>query len=187
MSLVQISLTEKQTVHINKKHFSCSSYSSSDFIKCSKEQLWLLLRPRINCTVAGYESIVPETFPYCDSLAAAQATMKQNYIVILDFVSHFSKNHCPLPCTRKSYNYNIRYLHRHSWIDFENSSKEFMETAGAVSLSYSSLLIEERVEAYVYDWENLMTSIGGNLGLFLGFSCFSTFVAVLKLCFAKFC
>ena len=80
----------------------------------------------------------------------------------------------------KSYNYNIKYLHRHSWIDFENTPIETLEKAGAVSLAYNSLLVEERIEAYVYDLENLMTSIGGNLGLFLGFSCFSTFVALLK-------
>ena len=33
----------------------------------------------------------------------------------------------------------------------------------ALTLAYSSLLVEERVETYVYDFENLMTSIGGNL------------------------
>ena len=33
----------------------------------------------------------------------------------------------------------------------------------ALTLAYSSLLVEERVETFVYDFENLMTSIGGNL------------------------
>ena len=32
-----------------------------------------------------------------------------------------------------------------------------------LTLAYSSLLVEERVETFVYDFENLMTSIGGNL------------------------
>jgi hypothetical protein len=52
-----------------------------------------------------------------------------------------------------------------------------------VAVSYRSLLVEERVETIVYDLESLMTSIGGNLGLFLGFSCFSTFLKILKFIF----
>jgi hypothetical protein len=47
------------------------------------------------------------------------------------------------------------------------------------------LLIEESFETFVYDLENLMTSLGGNLGLFLGFSCFSTAVVILKWIFRK--
>jgi hypothetical protein len=35
----------------------------------------------------------------------------------------------------------------------------------ALSLVYSSLLIKESFESFVYDLENLMTSLGGNLGL----------------------
>jgi hypothetical protein len=32
-----------------------------------------------------------------------------------------------------------------------------------LTFAYSSLLVEERVETFVYDVESLMTSIGGNL------------------------
>jgi hypothetical protein len=55
-----------------------------------------------------------------------------------------------------------------------------------VAVSYRSLLVEERVETIVYDLESLMTSIGGNLGLFLGFSCFSTSLEILKFIFKTF-
>ena len=54
-----------------------------------------------------------------------------------------------------------------------------------LTIAYSSLLIEERVETYVYDMENLLTSIGGNLGLFLGFSCFSSILVLLEFIFKK--
>ena len=186
MALAQISLMEKKTVQINNLHFPCKLYNSKDFIECSKQQLLQMLMPRINCTVAGIESIVSKKIAFCDSLTDAQATLRQIYNVVQEFFSNFSKNNCPLPCTHKSYNYNLKYLHRHSWIDFENTPKETLEKARAVSLAYNSLLVEERIEAYVYDLENLMTSIGGNLGLFLGFSCFSTFVALLQFFFNKF-
>jgi hypothetical protein len=35
-----------------------------------------------------------------------------------------------------------------------------------LSSVYSSLLTQERFETFVYDLKNLMTSLGGNLGLF---------------------
>jgi hypothetical protein len=58
-------------------------------------------------------------------------------------------------------------------------------TVTGLTITYSSLLIEESFETFVYDLENLMTSLGGNLGLFLGFSCFSTAVVILKWIFRK--
>jgi hypothetical protein len=58
-------------------------------------------------------------------------------------------------------------------------------TSAGIAMSYSSLLVEERTETIIYDLECLLTSLGGNLGLFLGFSCFSTLVGVLKFIFEK--
>ena len=186
MSLILISIIEQQSDQINKELSPCKSYTSTEFIECSKQQLWLQMMSRINCTIAGYESIVPENFQYCDSLTAAQNTMFEFYSAFGAFVSNFSKYNCPLPCRQLSYTYNIKYFHKHSWPDMKGSPRELMETGGIVALAYSSLLVEERYEAYVYDLENLMTSIGGNLGLFLGFSCFSTFVTLLKFLFHKY-
>ncbi len=52
-----------------------------------------------------------------------------------------------------------------------------------VYLFYHSMLAEQKREAYIYDLGNLMTSLGGNLGLFLGFSCFSTLMFFIKYLF----
>jgi hypothetical protein len=43
------------------------------------------------------------------------------------------------------------------------SSPELVNTMTGLTLAYRSLLVEERIETFVYDLENLMTSIGGNL------------------------
>jgi hypothetical protein len=42
-------------------------------------------------------------------------------------------------------------------------SPELANTTTGLTLAYRSLLVEERIETFVYDLENLMTSIGGNL------------------------
>ena len=48
--------------------------------------------------------------------------------------------------------------------ELENRSTPAMaNNMTALTLAYSSLLVEERVETFVYDFENLMSSIGGNL------------------------
>ena len=150
MCLAQMSLIEKQTELINKDTFACKSYTSAEFIECSKQQLWQMLAPKINCTIAGYESIVPDNFTYCDSLYTAQYTQSNIFNSITDFLSNFSKYNCPLPCSHKSYTYNLKYFHKNSWIDVDNSTTALIETAGVVTLAFSSLLVEERKEAYIY-------------------------------------
>jgi hypothetical protein len=45
----------------------------------------------------------------------------------------------------------------------------------------SSLIVEERVETLVYDVGSFLAAAGGNLGLFLGFSCLSVFLYIIKL------
>jgi hypothetical protein len=183
---VQLALIEKQTEQINKKQFPYKSYTAKKFTKCTKQQLWQMLKPKINCTIAGYENVVPENFAYCDSLTAARATLKQIFYSTSEFVSNLSKLNCPLPCSHKSYKCNIKYYHINSWLGLDNSTSEVSKTAAIVSVTYISFLVEEQVEVYVYDPVNLMTSIGENLGLFLGFSCFSTFIALPKILFGKF-
>jgi hypothetical protein len=42
-------------------------------------------------------------------------------------------------------------------------SPELVNITTGLTLAYRSLLVEERIETFVYDLENLMTSIGGNL------------------------
>jgi hypothetical protein len=39
--------------------------------------------------------------------------------------------------------------------------------------------VEETVVTLVYDMENFLTALGGNLGLFLGFSCFSIMIIAI--------
>jgi hypothetical protein len=40
--------------------------------------------------------------------------------------------------------------------------------------------VEEKMETLVYDEANFLTATGGNLGLFLGFSCFSLLAGILE-------
>jgi hypothetical protein len=56
-----------------------------------------------------------------------------------------------------------------------------MNSYYALVIYYETFDVEEHVESLVYDAGNLLISIGGNLGLFLGFSCLSVLFALINL------
>ena len=46
-------------------------------------------------------------------------------------------------------------------------------------LVYETLSVEEHFETLVFDFGSLLAAAGGNLGLFLGFSCLSLLISFL--------
>jgi len=50
---------------------------------------------------------------------------------------------------------------------------------------FESDITEIKSEAFLVDFGNLVSSIGGSLGLFLGFSCYTSIIAVLEFIFKK--
>jgi hypothetical protein len=54
-----------------------------------------------------------------------------------------------------------------------------------VDLFYESGLTEIKSESFLVDFGVLVSSVGGNLGLFLGFSCYTTFAMILDYLFKK--
>ena len=119
--------------------------------------------------------------PCQDNVSAANTAV---YLVYVAYNGDKDKwlSACPLPCKQISYNANIRYFHETSFLDPYNSFGENFSAAFIVlSISYETLLIEEHEESLVYDITNFLAAAGGNLGLFLGFSCMSVFYGVIKI------
>jgi hypothetical protein len=131
-----------------------------------------MLKPQINCTIIGLESVMPENHGHgpCQNYDDAFKTYTDFSVIFV-------------PCRQSGFDYSIKYLHQNTWITDENSSLQI--EASSVSVMYDTMLTKEQVETKVYDIENLMTSVGGNLGLFLGFSCFSTLLHLLKFLYSK--
>jgi len=75
----------------------------------------------------------------------------------------------------------MEYLHRNQFVVNPNKSNvKNLNDSFYLSVSLVSLMVEERVEALVYDEVNFIAAAGGNLGLFIGFSCFSVLLALMK-------
>jgi hypothetical protein len=49
-------------------------------------------------------------------------------------------------------------------------------------MKYETFNVEEHVESLVYDASNFLVSVGGNLRLFLGFSCLSVLFYLINIC-----
>jgi len=89
---------------------------------------------------------------------------------------------CPPPCTQKSYSVNLKKYHTNSWIEFDakQPGKDVSKYIAALTMSYETFVVEEQVETLVYDAGNFLAAVGGNLGLFLGFSCLTMLLGILK-------
>ena len=51
----------------------------------------------------------------------------------------------------------------------------------AIILNYQTMTVESEVETYIYDETTFLAAVGGNLGLLLGFSCFTLLVGIIDL------
>ena len=54
-----------------------------------------------------------------------------------------------------------------------------MDSYYSVVASFETMDIERQEENLIYDSGSFFATVGGNLGLFLGFSCFSVIIAVV--------
>ena len=93
-------------------------------------------------------------------------------------------NACPLPCKQIVYVVNVRKFHLNNFIENSIETEEMVKMskeAVFLRIGYDSFVIEEIVESLFYDAASFLTAVGGNLGLFLGFSCFSVLLGLIKI------
>ena len=63
---------------------------------------------------------------------------------------------------------------------FELSGPSEDDSTLFFSIGYESFEIEVNVEILIYDIGSFLAAVGGNLGLFLGFSCLSLLFVLMK-------
>jgi len=116
-----------------------------------------------------------------DSVTATNTFLQYKKIIYEEF--NVITEHCPLPCKDASYSITLDYYSSNMYLNLKKEmSDDFLNKGVTLVMYYSSFTIEEHVETLVYDAENFLAAIGGNLGLFLGFSCLSLFLGMIRLC-----
>jgi hypothetical protein len=86
---------------------------------------------------------------------------------------------CPLPCLFSYYTFQIVYQHINAFELFTGKSPPQNEYI--LYFYFNTLETEVKTESLIIDLSSLIANIGGNLGLFLGFSCLSIFILTIEL------
>ncbi len=110
--------------------------------------------------------------PECKSNKKALSTVEKFVTQIDDYLSRTSEFGCPIPCKQKSFKHKLEYFSKNTFIEF-NDEQRIDQDSFELIVFFKTMDIEEKTETFVYDVGNFLTAAGGNLGLFMGFSCLS--------------
>ena len=105
-----------------------------------------------------------------------EAESKQNYIAMTKcYFSENTTNNCLDPC-------NIEIYAENSYIIEKMNDKRNM----TLIIKYESMAIKVSEEYLVYDFANFIGTLGGSLGLFIGFSYTGLIGSIIDILFEKF-
>jgi hypothetical protein len=181
-------LSEKRVKLLNKENAPCKSYSQNDndeellsFIDCLQHSISVNVGIKLICTLPFMtDFLLNTTLAQCSE----RPDSVKSYQIFSDFIQELIQKMsfygCPSPCSSVTYNVVTKYFHKNIEFIFEAETKVENETFFYLSLFYDTLIIEKSIESYDYDWADFFIYTGGNLGLFLGFSCLSTLIAILR-------
>lgn len=119
-----------------------------------------------------------EQLPECKSLDEAHTTYQAFRSLSKEYDGKTWLLGCPVPCLQLQYRYSLSELHGNNWIETKDpKTKEHINKYFTILASYETMDIEKQEENLIYDSGSFFAAVGGNLGLFLGFSCFSVIIA----------
>ena len=165
---------EKHTYNVlSKSESPCNKNENiSHFIHCFREKLWQHFQ-EYKCLSHMFQDLLwpihqQNTSRIC--LDGEEDEMEQQYKFYASMALNLSKrsykestNHCMIPCTLEFYNPYISRSKVTEKVDL-NLNEIYISSAGLWS--------EQTKEMYLYDATAIVASVGGGIGIFLGFSCY---------------
>ncbi len=147
--------------------------------------MWKNLPKSITCITPHFKYFLPNKsiMNFCRDKAEAFEFVDTFTDFVNDIVDKPESIGCPLPCRQIHYKISLDYVHKYGWEVFDDESKNSTEKKVdhfSLEYRYSTLFVEERIESYDYDVGSFLAAAGGNLGLFLGFSCLSVMFATIN-------
>jgi hypothetical protein len=102
-------------------------------------------------------------------------TFLVNYVKVMDEVVEGQM--CGRRCEVNSYPSRKMYVHdkKLNWGDSTMVTEYFK-----VGIYLDSFVVEEKVEYHIYEMDSAVAAIGGSLGLFLGYSCYSVVTNLIE-------
>jgi hypothetical protein len=135
---------------------------------------------RQNCQ-ASHNQPQANPLPECQNTEDATNTFKHFFNKSRTYKGRTSVLGCPTPCHQISYSIALTDLHLNSVIQPHLQYPEgYSKNYYIFYVIFGSVDVERQVETLVYDSGNFFAAVGGNLGLFLGFSCLSIIFACIN-------
>jgi hypothetical protein len=176
-----LSYSQKHICDLNKDNHHCVKYSLgindqfSGFNDCLINDLRKKFKAAFNCTLPFINTILnlSPSLPVCSDTTISQNVMFAAFREVYKYAKDRNSKDslCPFPCCYVSYYSDVNYYHRNILSNL-NAYYKF-KSPFMLAVYPQSNMIEEQTEALIYDFFSLLSSGGGNLGLFLGFSCLS--------------
>ncbi len=172
---VGVDLQKKHLAKISHKKSNCRSYSSLDYSTCMISRFVQDLQV-VNITCRS--ALIPKVFDWekLGNLPLCQTERESNAMLNLasDIASKvYQSRACPLPCERYYYIPTVTQFHKNT-----RNMKDMYGADVGIWHSYQSLRVESKREEFVYDMGDVLAAVGGNMGLWLGFSCLSLLLDV---------
>jgi hypothetical protein len=118
--LSELVISERQTEYYSRENCPCKRYNdgngrnsilqdSSDFIECSKREMWKLLKSQINCSFVGLEIFFdrPDEVRQCQTVEDALITLSAYKDLFYSSYNKFWMEQCTLPCIQVDQKYII--------------------------------------------------------------------------------
>ena len=162
---------EKHTYNIlSKSESPCNNNENmTNFIHCFRDELWQHFQ-KYRCLSHMFQDLV---LPLHQSksricLDGEEDEMEHQYKIYASLAMKFSKGNfsgsrCMIPCTLDFYNPYISRSKQTEKTDLD-LNEIYVSSAGSMS--------ERTKEMYLYDATAIVASVGGGIGIFLGFSCY---------------
>ena len=175
-----LSIWEYKTTVLSKKEEPCSESSEQYFIECCLKNIWKNIYKPDGCIIQEMKRIVPKDVKM-DECQSEDNASDVHYSFSI-FLNKFGVMPwifgCPIPCQRETYKFTLESLHKNT-LKFPGYKPEY-QSYHIFAYSFATLNIEERIESLEYDFGNFLVAAGGNLGLFLGFSCLSVLLVTIE-------
>ena len=175
-----LAIQEYKTTALSKREEPCSGDSETNFIDCCKKSIWDNFNNSYGCRIQDMKSIVPKDVKMdeCQKEKIASKIHWEYGSFLSGFVVKPWYYGCPLPCLQTNYKFTLDALHKNT-INFPFYEPDY-ESYYIFTYYFATLNVEERFESLEYDFGNFLVAAGGNLGLFLGFSCLSVMFTIAK-------
>ena len=162
----------------------CDTRTLEELVECWKDQLALSLeKASIKCKVSALRFTRFDA-SYLNDCDTKEDALEVEGLIYRVAQENLDKDVCGKICQRVKFHHNLALYSQNV---LSKEIKQYGEGYFIIWSYYSSLNVREKVETYLFDFDAVVVAIGGNLGLFLGFSLLSIIETIAKYIHALWC